>query len=219
MPYFRNNKLNILYLHIPKTGGSTIEKYLSKLFRTNINTSNLFSKKVKKFRNFFYGSPQHQRLCTLLKYRRKFNIRLKNLFIFASIRNPYTRAISDLFFLKLINKNSSKEFVYNTLKMFVHAKKKFDNHNLPQYLYFTNNRGKFNTNIRIVRNETLNRDMTKLGFKEFNKTQIEKKGRISSKKYFNYLNKDSINLINKVYHKDFITFNYKKITDVIENNI
>lgn len=61
--------------------------------------------------------------------------------------------------------------------------------------------------------------MTKLGFKEFNKTQIEKKGRISSKKYFNYLNKDSINLINKVYHKDFITFNYKKITDVIENNI
>lgn len=219
MPYFKNNKFNILYLHIPKTGGSTIEKYLSMLFRTNINIFNLFSANVNKFRKYFYGSPQHQRLCTLLKYRKAFNIKLKNLFIFASVRNPYNRAISDLFFLKLINKNSSKEFVYNILKKFVHAKNKFDNHNLPQYLYFTNYKGKFNKKIKIVKNENLNEDMLKLGFRGFNKIQKKKQGKVSSEKYINYLNKDSINLINKVYHKDFVFFNYKKITFDIKNKV
>ena len=47
---------------------------------------------------------------------------------------------------------------------------------------------------------------------------IKKKGIVSSRRYFNYLNKDSINIINKVYNKDFITFNYKKITDDIKKN-
>ena len=211
MPYFRNKKRNILYLHIPKTGGSTIENYLSLLFKRKLNIFNLYSGKVNKFRKYFYGSPQHQRLCTLLKYRKQFNIKLKNLFIFASVRNPYNRAISDLFYFKLINKNSSKEFVYYKLKKFINSKKKFDNHNIPQYLYFTNNKCKFNKKIKILKNENLNEDMLKLGFIGFDKIQIEKKGKVSSKKYINYLNKNSINLINKVYHKDFVFFDYNKI--------
>ena len=85
----------------------------------------------------------------IIEIQKRFNISLKNLFIFASVRNPYTRAISDLFFFNLIKKNSSKEFVYNTLKMFVYAKKRFDNHNLPQYLYFTNNRGKLTKILKL----------------------------------------------------------------------
>ena len=29
MPYFTKNNTNILFIHIPKTGGSSLEKYFS----------------------------------------------------------------------------------------------------------------------------------------------------------------------------------------------
>ena len=32
MPYFHNNYVNLLFIHIPKTGGSSLEIYFSKKF-------------------------------------------------------------------------------------------------------------------------------------------------------------------------------------------
>ena len=29
MPYFKNNDVNVLFIHIPKTGGSSMELYFS----------------------------------------------------------------------------------------------------------------------------------------------------------------------------------------------
>jgi hypothetical protein len=42
MPYFKNKNINILFVHIPKTGGSSIEQYFSKKYNILLNNSSLF---------------------------------------------------------------------------------------------------------------------------------------------------------------------------------
>ena len=37
MPYFHNKDVNLLFIHIPKTGGSSLETYFSKKFNMHLN--------------------------------------------------------------------------------------------------------------------------------------------------------------------------------------
>ena len=51
--------------------------------------------------------------------------------------------------------------------------------------------------------------MIKYGFYKFNNNKnANKNGKID---YYKFLNKDSINLLNNYYEKDFKFFNYKKL--------
>jgi len=218
MPYIKNlNKsINILYIHIPKTGGTTVEKYLSYQFNNGkpLLPQNLFSPHTHMFKFLFYGSPQHQSYRTLMKYKDKLGIITTNLKIFASVRNPYTKIVSDLFHYRLINKNSSQSHVYNALIRFVFSKNKFDNHNLPQYTFVINNNGVIPPNIKIINNESLTKDMINLGYINFDKINIQNKGHVNKKNYYKYLNNNSIKLINHIYDKDFQLFNYTKIEPI-----
>ena len=223
MPYIKNlNKsINILYIHIPKTGGTTIEKYLSYQFNYGkpLSLQNLYSSNINKFKFVFYGSLQHQSYRTLMKYKNKFGIVTTNLKVFASVRNPYTKIVSDLFYFKLINKNSSQLHVYNNLIKFIFAKNKFDNHNLPQYTFVINNRGVIPSHINIINNESLTKDMINLGYINFDKINIQNKGRVNKNNYYKYLDNNSIKLINHIYDKDFKLFNYTKIESELKSTI
>lgn len=42
MPYFKNNNVNILFIHIPKTGGSSVENYFSSKFNIPLNNTSLY---------------------------------------------------------------------------------------------------------------------------------------------------------------------------------
>ena len=37
MPYFKNNRINLLFIHIPKTGGSSLEKYFNVKYNIPLN--------------------------------------------------------------------------------------------------------------------------------------------------------------------------------------
>ena len=41
MPYFKNDNINILFIHIPKTGGSSLENYFSSKFGIELNKKSL----------------------------------------------------------------------------------------------------------------------------------------------------------------------------------
>ena len=203
MPYYLNK--HILFIHIPKTGGTTIEE----LFRKN-DSEKVYSRIGIGDTNHILPAPfdrvslQHQFYTTILTFKDKLGLVFDDkLRIFSIVRDPYRRIISDMMFLNIVNPGSTSEKVFECMKNYVIAEK-YDNHNVPQYKFITDKQGNLIPEIHIFRNETLNDDMQKFGFEIKQNFQVGK-----TVDYNKYLNDDSINLINTIYKKDFQLFNYK----------
>jgi len=212
MPYFKNDNTNILLIHIPKTGGSSVEHYFSCKFNIPLNNNSLFGfyipDKTKNNNIIINSSLQHITYEQIYEYNKEFNIDFNNIKIITIVRNPYERIISDLFFNLLITINTTKEEVYVIIKNYI-VSAEFDNHNIPQYLFILNKNKEPASNIHILKTETLTRDMIELGYTDFNTFINNNKEHVN---YYNYLNNKSIEIINNFYHFDFILFNYEKIT-------
>ena len=209
MPYYKNK--NLLFVHIPKTGGTVIEnaiKELSKCTPVEIQ-SILYSSYTNELLDFPYNkvSLQHQFYTTIYKFKDKLDVDFDNIKIFSVVRNPYDRIISDLFWFRLIKKDFTAEQVYNVIKNNYLYRDDLDNHNEPQYKFITDENCELIKNIKIFKTETLNESNNKLN--KFIGFDINIKKRNVNKDYSSYLNKDSISLINTFYKKDFELFNYK----------
>jgi hypothetical protein len=54
MPYFQNKNVNILFIHIPKTGGSSLELYFSNKYKIPLDIKSLhgfLNIEIKKHNN------------------------------------------------------------------------------------------------------------------------------------------------------------------------
>jgi hypothetical protein len=215
MPYYRN--IHLLYLHIPKTGGTSIEEFLFERFNVIKNMRSLYSSgQVIK------GIPYSLQHCTfndILNLNKFLKISFKKLKIMCSVRNPYDRFISFLFFKNLIKQNETPENIELLIKDILKEEnfKKYDNHILPQYIFILN-RNEILKYIKIVKNENLKSDMIDIGFKKFdlninitNSYDYKNKDDI---KYLKYFNENTLNFINDFYKNDFIIFNYNKINNL-----
>src|SRR5579863_10557438 len=110
MPYIKD--ANILFIHIPKTAGTSIEKYFSKKYSIRFDTKSLFGfleKNVIIPEQFDRTiSLQHQTYTTIVKFKKELGIDINDSTkIITIVRNPYTRLVSDLFFNKLIKKETN----------------------------------------------------------------------------------------------------------------
>jgi hypothetical protein len=203
MPYF--SKKHILFIHIPKTGGTTIEQTLrngDNMSLIGSHGNSLFPdpelRKVALQHQTYNAIYEHRELCKV-----PFDDKLR---VFAVVRNPYHRLMSDLFYFHLVGRGSRPENIYKVILNYI-DQDKYDNHNLPQYKFVTDKNGKLHQNITIMRTETLDDDLEKFGYK------IGRRSNVGSvkKDYMEFLNQDSIDLINKVYQKDFELFNYPMV--------
>ena len=205
MPYFHNSQINLLFIHIPKTGGSSLEMYFSKKFKIPLNDASFFGT-VNRFKNVSF---QHQTYQSLINNSRLFKINHTNLKILTVVRCPYTRIISDLFYFKYITEQSSPATVFKVIAFkYLNSYGKNDNHKKPQYLFLLDKDGKLLDTITILKMETLNKDMANLGFTDFN--LVANSSHIK-KDYMSYLNSESIKLINTVYRQDFLHFGYSMV--------
>ena len=206
MPYYK--EANILFIHIPKTGGTIIENEINTVYnQTLYNTS--FTNELLEH-PYDKISLQHQFYSTIYKYKDVLDVDFnKNLKIFAFVRNPYSRVISDLFWHNLIDKDFTPEKVYDIIKNNYIHRHDLDNHNKPQYKFITDEKMKIIPSIKIFKCEKLKEmDDDIKNFLEFDMNIIQKN---VNKDYSKYLNRDSVALINNFYRKDFELFNYKLI--------
>lgn len=212
MPYFRNNEINILFLHIPKTGGTSLEHYFSRKYNIPLNKDSLYMKNSESDKKYVSDLNLHCSLQHLtyndLKNNSLFNIDYNKIKIITIVRNPYDRIISDLFFNKLIDKDSTKEETYNIIYKYLFNDNTYDNHRIPQHLFIMDQNNKILDNIIIMHTENLVNDMVNAGYTDFN--MYINVNRQKNLNYNDYLNSDSINLINKYYENDFILFGYNK---------
>ena len=132
MPYYPSKK--ILFIHIPKTGGSVIENEIKKQCIQKLysgHTNNLLDSPYNS------KSLQHQFYNTLYKYRHKLELDFDNLKIFTVVRNPYDRTISALFWANIINAHYTAEQVFDAIQKHYIGRTDLDNHNEPQYKFIT----------------------------------------------------------------------------------
>ena len=116
MPYYK--KKHILFIHIPKTGGTSVEDTLK---LGDIQT--MYSGKrnnIMPIQYLRHISLQHQTYNNIFRYRRFLHVKFdRKLKVMSIVRNPYTRIVSDLFFHKLINAKTSKNKVNRILRRYV----------------------------------------------------------------------------------------------------
>ena len=202
MPYYKD--INTLFIHIPKTGGTSVEKYLQ-----TKSSQTLYSGPTNDLMPEYHLqqiSLQHQYFCNIWRYRHILGVDFNNIKIITIVRNPYDRIISDLFHFDLIKKDTTPEKVYNVIQSYL-KRTDLDNHNVPQYKFICDMKGNLYKNIpqmKIFKTETLTKELHNYGFTDY-------KGKSRSNNYMNYLNKDSISLINKFYQVDFLIFGYTMI--------
>ena len=132
--------------------------------------------------------------------------------IFAIVRNPYDRVVSDLFFHNLLKSSHVIEpnIVYEQLKIYLNSPGTFDNHKIPQYEFILGADGNLLQNIHIMNTESLTQDMQNYGFRDFNihRNATNVKLPTAVTKYAALLNPESIDLINSYYWRDFEYFGY-----------
>jgi len=209
MPYFRNNNIHLLLIHIPKTGGSSLEEYFSKKYNIPLNRKSLAFCHDKTISSV---SMQHYPFSLISTRKQKLGVTNDDsLTILSSVRNPYTRIISDLLYFNWIMEHTDKNTVELKIKEYFKRyntnNEATDNHIKPQYLFLMEG-DSINSKIQIMKQESLTSDMHALGFTDFN---IFKNVHGRDINYYNYLNFTSILLINNFYAKDFELFDYKMI--------
>jgi hypothetical protein len=216
MPYFKNKNVNVnvLFIHIPKTGGTSVEHYFSSKYNIPLNNKSLYlilndeplinanlHLKIK-------SSLQHITYTQMVEYNKWFHIDFDELVVLTIVRNPYERVISDLFFYKLITVETQKETVFDILVHNYLNATNYDNHNIPQHSFVTNDKGEIHPHIRILHTENLTNQMIEMGYSDFDIVHNSNANKVN---YYDYLNAESIGILNKFYHLDFILFKYDKI--------
>ena len=89
MPYYRNissTQDDLIFIHIPKTGGSYISKKL-KIVAENVLTNRIYH----------HNLSRHYTLMDIQSFN---EIRIDSTFIFTTVRNPISKIISSYYFFK-----------------------------------------------------------------------------------------------------------------------
>ena len=195
----RSKRHNAYFIHVPKTGGTTIRTSIAKY---GFNSFNLHQAKDKSNDD----KTGAYKLGTVRRAKRGINQEdWENNFKFAFVRNPYSRAVSNYYFLNFYKKMNFNDF----LKKELTQNKDIWHHKLTQseHLYDENK----NITIDFIgRFENIQEDFDKICKKlkiPCFKLPHKKSSKIDENRK-KCLTEENKKIIYDLYKEDFINFNY-----------
>lgn len=225
MPIFPSS--NIILIHIPKTGGSSLERYFYQFE----------SDEFKYSRKSLFGPDTHYSL-QHYTYADINNLHInkgldtfmdisQSVFI-AVVRNPYHRMVSMFYYYYNNAINQPLIYKFTTLPQLQQLFTEFieqvisgyitndDNHHRPQYQYLTTTGHtediNINDNITIIKFENLyqelNDTLPELNIKIGDLPHELKSIRFTS--YKSHYTSKSLQMVEDYYHNDFLLFGYDK---------
>jgi len=195
------NNRELKFFHITKTGGTSIEKVgMKNNLLWGIDDENLLINCNGNNNSFWHNPVSYYSDNFINKYD-----------WFIVCRNPYGRIISEYHCnwggIGLLEQSHDiKQFNKFVRKNIINRNNsKNHGHYLEQYLYYKKG-------FNVVRFENLKKDFRKLMLK-YNKNIFLNFHVYKKEKIYNIVDfdKETIELINKIYHKDFVLFNYDKM--------
>jgi len=207
MPLFYKENKVILFIHIPRAGGMSIED----LFLQNYWNPNLLHYHSKGIISgpYLNCTPQHIHADILNNIIKKDVI--KDIDSFTIVRNPIERFKSEINF-QLAEKRYSNTSYDVIVDVLIDAYKKnnfaFDNHLRPQHEFIVENTKifKFENCIHDIRN-ILNKEFNlELKMKEVFQNELSNKSGVRTTDI--ELSNESLYKIQELYMKDFEIFNY-----------
>lgn len=190
---------NTIHIHIPKCGGTTIEKILGTCSPKEYYCIPKIKPDQKK-------SLQHY---TYLELKRDLEIDWSRFFVFSVVRNPYSRIVSEYKYRKKYT-GPFDDFIKN-LNLDVDSRiRSFDGHLETQTSYLKNEQGEIDSKIKIFKFEDINECIGVLS----EKTKIPFKNSMWSRKnsdptpYQNFYTPESKKIIQDFYAEDFVNFGY-----------
>ncbi len=203
MPVFQKNNKKILYIHIPKAGGTTIEHYFIKN-KWDMSYCDIGNNQYS-INKFMKTSPQHMdaKMIESIFDLNKFD------FIFMITRNPLERIKSEYKWRKQYAgvKKNMNDWILSTLKNYSDNHYLLDNHIKPQNEFEVNN-------IKIFKLEDGLEPLTKLLENTFENYFLDKniETKMRSKNTdsnIETLSNEVVQVIQSFYLKDFQRYNYQ----------
>ena len=190
-----NHKDKFIYIHIPKTGGSSVEKCLLENEGIEVMPSLRFMPKDirEKYVIGSFGGNHH---FPLHKFEKEFQ---EQYFCFTFVRNPFSRAVSEFLWLK-----KECKITFETFKTFAQQGSPIPWHEQTQYSFI-------NKNIDFVgRFENLQEDFgivcNKIGISSL---ELPHTNKTKHKHYTEYYDEETKQIVAEKYAKDIEYFGYK----------
>lgn len=232
MPYLKSK--NLLYIHIPKTGGKSIELAFKFVGQANINNQNtrnfinlasrffLNSSKSKLSYEKLHGPidyvfiGQHLSILEITKYNFIPKAKLNSAIVFSVVRNPYDRAVSTYGMFSDHGGSTDSDLFYEFWRKFMNYQQ-YD-HNILAHTRTQSHFLKDENGVICVKNllrfENLENDVREFGLKiGMGDIVLSHQGRNPNRKSFEeYFDSKSYALINRIFAEDFQNFGYAMYT-------
>lgn len=184
-----SSKLQFVFIHIPKTGGNSLQWYLRECSDHQIRRRQ--NKMGPNDGLDVVGKNKHQ-----IKYK-------TNFFKFCIVRNPYDRALSWYFFINPHIKNYDKNSFINFIK-------KLNIKNHSQYPYLDD------PTIHKIHFENMIEELKELDIFKNTKYTFEDFPRLNSSVNFKYnwedlYDQETKDIVYEKFHKDFEVCGYKEL--------